>query len=218
MEPERGYPTVFDLDETLADSAAAWNEAFGWIAARHGYLWTARDWAAIQGHGVARWSRYVAGRCPGLTPQRAVTACTAWMVEAVAVGRVRPLRGAVELVAAAAGHGPVGLVSAAPCRYVLAVTGAFGLAPYFAVVVTGEDATRGNSYLLAASRLGVAPERCLAVEDSGWGVRSAHAAGMTVLAIPNPRTALDADSLALATYRAADAVSAVGVLPGMAIA
>jgi beta-phosphoglucomutase-like phosphatase (HAD superfamily) len=40
-------------------------------------------------------------------------------------------------------------------------------------------------FLLAAERLGVAPERCLAVEDSSHGVRAAHAAGMHVAMVPD---------------------------------
>ncbi|SPF77860.1 HAD family hydrolase [Pseudoprimorskyibacter insulae] len=42
-----------------------------------------------------------------------------------------------------------------------------------------------DPYLLAAERLGVAPEACLAFEDSDTGAQSAHAAGMTVVQIPD---------------------------------
>jgi len=40
-------------------------------------------------------------------------------------------------------------------------------------------------YLVAAARIGVAPERCLAIEDTERGLRSATAAGMCCIAIPN---------------------------------
>ena len=43
-------------------------------------------------------------------------------------------------------------------------------------------------FLLAAARLGVAPEECLAFEDSPNGIRAARAAGMRCVAIPNPLT------------------------------
>ncbi len=43
-------------------------------------------------------------------------------------------------------------------------------------------------FLLAASRLGVAPERCVVFEDSPNGIRAARAAGMRCVAIPNPVT------------------------------
>jgi HAD superfamily hydrolase (TIGR01509 family) len=40
-------------------------------------------------------------------------------------------------------------------------------------------------FLLAASRLGVAPDDCLVIEDSEAGVRAAHAAGMAVIMVPD---------------------------------
>jgi beta-phosphoglucomutase-like phosphatase (HAD superfamily) len=40
-------------------------------------------------------------------------------------------------------------------------------------------------YLKAAGLLGVDPRACLAVEDSEYGVRAAHAAGMTVIQVPD---------------------------------
>ncbi|MFG1643963.1 HAD family hydrolase [Amycolatopsis sp. NPDC049252] len=209
--------TVFDLDETLADSAATWTRVIGAVAARHGQGWTAADWAAIQGTSTGHWAAYLARRCPGLTPAAAVAECVEGMVDALARGGFGLLPGAADLVATAAGAGPVALVSASPARYVLAAVAASGLR--FAAIVTGDDVTRGkpapDPYLLAARRLGVAPDRCLAVEDSGSGIRSAHAAGMTVLAIPNPATARDHEVLGLATHHAADALIAAKTLTSL---
>jgi sugar-phosphatase len=63
-----------------------------------------------------------------------------------------------------------------------------GLADRFQVVLTAEDEEHGKPdpavYVSAARVLGVTPERCLAVEDSVNGVRSAKAAGMVCVAIP----------------------------------
>ncbi|MER7975369.1 HAD-IA family hydrolase, partial [Streptomyces sp. NPDC096080] len=53
-------------------------------------------------------------------------------------------------------------------------------------------------YLEAASRLGIAPEHCAAVEDSSNGIRSAHAAGMRVVAVPNRAYPPAADAVELA--------------------
>ena len=65
-----------------------------------------------------------------------------------------------------------------------------GLAELFEATVSSEEVPRGKPapdvFLEAARRLGVPPERCAAVEDSGNGIRAAHAAGMRVVAIPNP--------------------------------
>ena len=66
---------------------------------------------------------------------------------------------------------------------------ATGLLPYFDAVVAGGDVARPKPapdiYLLAAQRLGQAPQRCLALEDSPAGTRAALAAGMTVIQVPD---------------------------------
>ncbi|KOQ75676.1 HAD family hydrolase [Stenotrophomonas maltophilia] len=66
---------------------------------------------------------------------------------------------------------------------------AAGLLPYFDAVITSGDVARPKPapdiYLLAAQRLGQAPERCLALEDSPAGTRAALAAGMTVIQVPD---------------------------------
>ena len=71
-----------------------------------------------------------------------------------------------------------------------------GLNGYFDHVVTGSDVVNPKPdpsiYLLAASHLGVRPEKCTAIEDSELGVRAAAAAGMSVIQVPDllPATAL----------------------------
>jgi HAD superfamily hydrolase (TIGR01509 family) len=59
----------------------------------------------------------------------------------------------------------------------------------FTTLVTGDELTRGKpdpeAYLTAATRLGVDPQRCIAIEDSPAGVASAEAAGCVVVAVPN---------------------------------
>ena len=72
-------------------------------------------------------------------------------------------------------------------RAVLKLLGS--LAKYFDPVVTGDEVKRGKPapdiFLLAASRLGVAPEDCLVLEDADTGARAAKAAGMTVIVVPD---------------------------------
>jgi HAD superfamily hydrolase (TIGR01509 family) len=67
--------------------------------------------------------------------------------------------------------------------------GPAGLIPRFGAIVTRDDCDRGkphpDPFLIAAERLGVAPEACLALEDSHNGVRSAAAADMMTIMIPD---------------------------------
>jgi beta-phosphoglucomutase-like phosphatase (HAD superfamily) len=76
------------------------------------------------------------------------------------------------------------------------------LADTFAATVSSEEVEHGKPapdvYLEAAGRLGVEPERCVAVEDSTNGIRSAHAAAMTVIAIPNEDFPPEPEALGLA--------------------
>lgn len=64
-----------------------------------------------------------------------------------------------------------------------------GIVGRFEHIVTRDDVAHGKPnpepYLLAASRLGVSPDACLALEDSHNGVRAAHAAGMRVIMVPD---------------------------------
>ena len=53
-------------------------------------------------------------------------------------------------------------------------------------------------YLEAAERLGVEAQHCVAVEDSSNGLRSAAAADMAVIAVPNPHYPPDDDALGVA--------------------
>ncbi len=63
------------------------------------------------------------------------------------------------------------------------------LAPHFEHIITRDDVINGKPhpepYLLATERLEVEPEFCLAIEDSYNGVRSAHAAGMQTIMVPD---------------------------------
>lgn len=59
----------------------------------------------------------------------------------------------------------------------------------FDVLVCGEDVTNGKPhpevFLTAAQRLGLAPQDCAALEDSLNGVKSAYAAGMVTVMVPD---------------------------------
>jgi HAD superfamily hydrolase (TIGR01509 family) len=64
-----------------------------------------------------------------------------------------------------------------------------GLSDRFHTIVTGDQIERGKPapdiYLAAAAKLGVAPERCIALEDSEAGAVAACAAAMITLLIPD---------------------------------
>ena len=68
----------------------------------------------------------------------------------------------------------------------------FGIIEYFDALTTGDEVEHAKPapdvYLLAASRLGVAPENCTVVEDAAAGIAAAKAAGMRCIAVRNPNS------------------------------
>src|SRR5436190_22952269 len=112
------------------------------------------------------------------------------------------LDGARQAVERLAARWPLGLASSSNRELIDLVLDVSGLARFFPETVSSEEAPRGKPapdvYLEAARRLEVAPESCTAVEDSSNGIRSAKAAGMRIVAIPNPHFPPDEESVGLA--------------------
>lgn len=84
---------------------------------------------------------------------------------------------------------PLAIASGGPRMIVTRSLELTGLAPLFRAVVTADDVIHGkpspDMFLLAASQLGVAPERCLVFEDAEPGIKGALAAGMKVVRVPS---------------------------------
>jgi HAD superfamily hydrolase (TIGR01509 family) len=148
------------------------------------------------------WSRYM-HEVIGLTesPAEIDALVVARMLERYA--EALPLiDGAVEAVLRLAGTFPLALASSSNRPVIDSVLDNTGLAAAFEVTVSSEEVAHGKPapdvFLEAARWLDVPPERCAAIEDSGNGLRAAHAASMRMIAIPNRRYPPPADALALA--------------------
>jgi HAD superfamily hydrolase (TIGR01509 family) len=105
-----------------------------------------------------------------------------------------PQPGVVTLISACvSANVALAVASSSKRTWVVTTLRSLGLADLFPVVVTGDDVVHGKPdpeiYRLTAARLGIRPERCIAIEDAPNGVTSAHRAGMTVLGVRTPYTA-----------------------------
>ena len=94
---------------------------------------------------------------------------------------------------------------AARARLLELVLSETGLERHIDVIVSSEEVARGKPapdvWLEAARRLEVDPEAAVAVEDSTAGIRSAHAAGLAVIVVPDPKFPPAPDALARAAVR-----------------
>ena len=193
---------VFDLDGVLLQSEEVWDAVRERYVRERGGRYDDAVQRAMMGMSAPEWSAYLAedAGVPG-SPEQINADVVARMLEAYA--RELPLvRGAVDVVRRIAAEFPLALASSSNRAIFEEVLRIAGIADCFVVTVSSEEVPHGKPapdvYLEAARRLGVEPERCAAVEDSHSGIRSAHAAGMRVIAIPNASYPPDAAALALA--------------------
>ncbi|MDB5542011.1 MAG: Haloacid dehalogenase [Devosia sp.] len=84
---------------------------------------------------------------------------------------------------------PAAVATSSRAPHALGHLGGAGILSMFEAVVTRDDVINPKPhpepYLMAARRLGIEPELCIAVEDSHTGVRAAHAAGLQTIMVPD---------------------------------
>ena len=180
---------VFDLDGVLLDTEEIWDEARRQIADERGGRWREDAQRAMMGMSSPEWSRYMHEEVGVPDPPEQITAEVVRRLEELYRKRLPLIPGALDAVRRLAAHRPLAIASSSNRPLIdlfLELTGTAGL---FRATVSSEEVERGKPapdvYLEAARRLEVDPTRCAAIEDSENGIRSAAAAGMKVIAIPN---------------------------------
>jgi HAD superfamily hydrolase (TIGR01509 family) len=194
---------VFDLDGVILESEELWNEVREGFARERGGNWSERAQAEMMGMSSTEWSRYMRDVI-GIDepPEEIKREVVRRMLERYEQ-RLPLIDGAVDAVKRVAARWPLGLASSSNRELIDRALEVSGLAPYFRATVSSEEVEGGKPapdvYLEAARRLGAESSRCAAIEDSANGIRSAHGAGMKVVAIPNPAFPPPEDALALAS-------------------
>jgi pseudouridine-5'-monophosphatase len=184
---------IFDLDGVLLDTEPLYTQATAAVAAQFGkrYDWTIKS--ECIGRGTLEAARIIVDALAlPLSPQELVRQRDLTLVELLATAA--PLPGASALTHALSARGvPMAIATstesrlfslkAAPHREWLSIFGA---------VVCGDDPRvrrpkpAPDIFLAAAEDLAAAPGDCLVFEDSPFGVEAARAAGMQVVALPDP--------------------------------
>jgi HAD superfamily hydrolase (TIGR01509 family) len=178
-----------DMDGTLLDSEKIWDVALADTAA---WLGGELSPAARRRMVGASMGRSVAILHADLDVDADPESSAAFMTERTAELFRTDLvwqPGARELLAALKAAGlPAALVTSTR-RYLTEIALDTLGREYFAATVCGDEVRRPkpypDPYLRAAELIAVAPERCVAIEDSPIGVAAAEAAGCVVLAVPN---------------------------------
>jgi beta-phosphoglucomutase-like phosphatase (HAD superfamily) len=183
--PTRAYSAfIFDCDGTLADSMPLHQRA--WIAALRKYgatfdfgweLFMSRAGKSIERTVSELNAEFGLALDPNL-----VAAAQRAEYDALALG-VKPIAEVVAFARDRARAGcPVSVASGGDAMTVARTLRTIGAADLFPIVITVEDVEHGKPapdlFLLAAKRMGVAPEECLVFEDSLLGITAAERAGM----------------------------------------
>ena len=191
---------VFDLDGVLVDSEPVWEQVRRGLVAERGGRWAPDAQRRLMGMSTPEWARYLSedlgvGLPPDQVASEVIDRMTARYTEHVPL-----MDGAVDAVRRVAARWPLAVASSAPAVLIQVVLAASGLRSCFSVVMSTEQVPRGKPapdiYLAVTAALGCPPADCAAVEDSSNGLRSAAAAGLRVVAIPQPQYPPDSDALA----------------------
>lgn len=186
-EPTRAV--LFDMDGVLVDSEPIWYDVETALVEGMGGTWSHEHQAKCIGGTVDWFCRYVieltgSTRTPQDVEAEVLATMAARMTDALTVHE-----GALELVDAVRARGSRTALVTSSYRALVDPALAWLGAHRFDAVITGDEVTRGKPhpepYLAACRSIGIDPGAAVVVEDSLSGVRSAEAAGCTVVVVPS---------------------------------
>ncbi len=181
---------IFDCDGTLIDSMPLHLDAWRAALDEHGFpsaQFTDKmhyDYAGMPGPAIVRLVNEQFGTV--LDPDNVEASKLAWYLANHV--NVKPVQPVVDIALANAGKIPMAVASGSDAEIVKEGLRAIGILDLFQTVITPVDVAKGkpapDMFLLAAERMGVAPEKCLVFEDGQLGIQAANAAGMAHVFVP----------------------------------
>ncbi|MEN2741050.1 HAD family phosphatase [Microbacterium sp. X-17] len=180
---------LWDMDGTLVDTEPYWIAAETPLVARHGGQWSKEQALAMVGLGLDDAARLLQGAGVRMPEHAIVDHLTADVMTRLAVDGVPFRPGARDLLHGLRSAGVRTALVTMSLRRMATVIADLIEFDAFDVIVAGDDATRPkpfpDPYLQACAELEVAPEDCVAIEDSPNGLRAAVAAGVPVIGVPH---------------------------------
>lgn len=181
---------VFDMDGLLCDTEAVYRDAMTAVAAERGHDFPFALFKSMVGLPSEASDRQVLAHFGEDYPiaefnarvrERVAAACAIGIPLKAGVREMLDHLDALAL--------PRAIATSSSHPSVEAHLGLSGVIPRFHAIVARGDYARGkpnpDPFLVAAERLGIEPEHCLALEDSHNGVRAAAAAGMMAVMVPD---------------------------------
>jgi len=191
---------VFDLDGVLIQTEELWDEVREGMARDAGGRYGEEEQRAMMGMSSPEWSAYMHEHVGLPESPEEIAAEVVRRMSARYRQQLPLIDGAIAAVERLAARWPLGVASSSNRELIDLVLELSGLDRLFEATVSSEEVERGKPapdvYLEAMRRLGITEGA--AIEDSENGIKSAHAAGLRVIAIPNPHFPPADDALALA--------------------
>lgn len=181
---------IFDMDGTLLDTEQVFRTIVFEVTSGLGYEMTDPVHHAMVGASHERTNQLLVEAYGVSFPYAMFDAQCRAMMQQRMEHEVPVKTGVPEMLEELRHRGiPIAVATSSRAHHALSHLDRAGLLGHFDTVVTRDDVVHPKPhpepYLTAAARLGVAPEACLAVEDSHSGVRAAHAAGMQTIMVPD---------------------------------
>jgi beta-phosphoglucomutase len=208
--PEQGKQigVIFDLDGVLVDTGPFHKQSWYDLAAKEGFDMSDELFYSTFGMQNYKIIPILAGR---QVPAEEIERMSEWKEKRyreLIADKLELMEGARMLLEDLKGNGPfsvpkglrrmnflLAIGSSAPRANLDVVLERCNICGYFDVCVTGEDVRSSkpapDTFLKAAEKLKLPPQRCVVVEDSVPGVQAGKAAGMAVVAITTTRRRLD---------------------------
>ncbi|WP_460977607.1 hexitol phosphatase HxpB [Spirosoma knui] len=189
------HAAIFDMDGLLVDSEPHWRAMERDVFSTVGLQLTDDECKQTTGMPILDVVKYWYARAPWPAedqPGRRLVDLAEAITDGVHVriaNLAEPMPGAIEVLEFFAQQGlPAAIASASPMSLIEVVVTRLGirdlLTLWHSATLEARNKPAPDVYLGTARKLGVSPADCVAFEDSGSGLRSAHAAGMRTIAVP----------------------------------
>jgi HAD superfamily hydrolase (TIGR01509 family) len=180
---------IFDLDGVLLESEQVWSAAKRELTLERGGTWSKAAEHDMLGMSSTEWSRYMRDELGVPLQPNEISAAVVELVERRYREQLPLIDGADAAVRTLAARFRLGLASSSNRQIIDLVLELTGWAALFSVTVSSDEVAHGKPapdvYLETVRRLELTTASCVAIEDSGAGIRAALGAGLTVVAIPN---------------------------------